>query len=96
MYNHLNSDYCNRVNWIVWIVVCDIGGTPCYMHLSLQNGRTPLMVASGGGQVECVKLLLDRGAQANHQSEVSLIDVVCCHHQNPLCEEGILIIVICV
>ena len=54
------------------------------------------MKASSGGLVECVKLLLDRVAQANHQSEVSLIYVECCHNQNPLCEEGILIIVICV
>ena len=66
----------------MWFVVhlCDIGGTSCDMHLCLQNGRTPLMEASGGGHVECVKLLLDRGAQANHQSKVSavLISVVSC------------------
>ena len=57
----------------MWFVVhvCDIGGTPCYMHL--QNGRTPLMEASGGGHVECVKLLLDRGAYSNHQSKVSTV-----------------------
>ena len=43
------------------------------MYLSLQNGRTPLMVASGGGHVECVKLLLDKGAQVNHCTVVSTI-----------------------
>ena len=66
-------------NGVVWFFVCDIGGTPCDMHLSLQDGRTPLMEASGGGIVECVKLLLDRGAQANHQCKVSavLISVIC-------------------
>ena len=55
-----------------WFVVCDIGGTPCdtRMHSSLQYGRTPLMVASGWGHVECVKLLLDKGAHANNKSEV--------------------------
>ena len=65
----------------MWFFVCDIGGTPCDMHLSLQSGRTPLMEASGRGHVECVKLLLDRGAQANHQSNVSavlLISVISC------------------
>ena len=57
----------------MWFVVhvCDIRGTPCDMHL--QNGCTPLMEASGRGYVECVKLLLDRGAQANHQSKVTAV-----------------------
>ena len=42
------------------------------MHLSLQDGGwTPLMRASARGHAECVKLLLDRGAQANLQSKVS-------------------------
>ena len=68
-------------NGVVWFFVCDIGGTLCDVHLSLQNGCTPLMVASGGGHVECVKLLLDRGAQANHQIKVSavlLLSVIAC------------------
>ena len=59
----------------MWFVGCDIGGTPCHMHLSLQHGRTPLMVASGGGHVECVKLLLDRGVQVNHQDKVSMYSI---------------------
>ena len=57
----------------MWFFVCDIGGTPCDMHFCLQDGRTPLIEASGGGHVECVKLLLDRGAQANHRSKVSAV-----------------------
>ena len=61
------------------------------MHLSLQNGDTPLMVASGRGHDGCVQLLLDRGAQIDHQNEVSafkdqpsvsLFNVL-------LCDEGI-------
>lgn len=35
------------------------------MHLSLQNGETPLMCATRNGDVENVKLLLDRGANFN-------------------------------
>ena len=41
------------------------------MHLSLQYGYTPLMRASGGGHDGCVQLLLDGGAQIDHQNEVS-------------------------
>ena len=40
------------------------------MHLSLQNGCTPLMEASSGGHVKCVKLLLEKGARANDQNKV--------------------------
>ena len=43
----------------------------CDMHLSLQNGDTPLMRASHGGHDGCVQLLLDRGAQIDHQNKVS-------------------------
>ena len=42
-----------------------------YMTVSLQFGRTPLMWASFAGHVECVQLLLDKGAQANHEDKVS-------------------------
>ena len=63
----------------------------CDMHLSLQDGYTPLMVASRWGHDGCVQLLLDRGAQIDHQNEVSAI------REQPsvslyyvlLCEEGI-------
>ena len=41
------------------------------MHLSLQYGWTPLIVASFWGHVGCVQHLLDRGAQIDHQNEVS-------------------------
>ena len=43
----------------------------CDMHLSLQDGDTPLMVASREGHDGCVQLLLDRGAQVDHQNKVS-------------------------
>ena len=36
----------------------------CDMYLSLQDGDTPLMVATCGGHDGCVQFLLDRGAQA--------------------------------
>ena len=40
------------------------------MHLSLQLGDTALMKASVAGQVECMKVLLDRGAEVNMQDKV--------------------------
>ena len=45
------------------------------MHLSLQDGATALMMASEAGKVECIKVLLDRGAEVNMQSKVSGVDV---------------------
>ena len=41
--------------------------TPCNVTFSFQDGTTPLMIASKEDHVECVKLLLERGALANHQ-----------------------------
>ena len=52
-----------------WVVCCM--GHWCDMHLSLQGGNTPLMWASRGGHDRCVQLLLDRGAEINHQDKVS-------------------------
>ena len=49
----------------------------CYMHSSLQGGQTALMKASHGGHVECAQLLLDRGAQLNHQDVVSTVCALC-------------------
>ena len=44
----------------------------CDMHLSLQYGYTPLTVASLRGRDGCVKLLLDRGAEVDHQPQMPL------------------------
>ena len=52
------------VTWVVFSVI---------VHLSLQNGRTPLMKASAEGHVASMQLLLDRGAQVNHQDKVSAV-----------------------
>ena len=59
----------------------DISGTWCDMASSVQDGNTALMMASACGHVECVKVLLDRGAQANLQNKVSTVPDqtnVCC------------------
>ena len=37
----------------------------------IQIGDTPLMVATREGHDGCVQLLLDRGAQVDHQNKVS-------------------------
>ena len=52
-----------------WVVCCM--GHWCDMHLSLQYGSTPLMEASFEGRDGCVQLLLDRGAEVDHQNKVS-------------------------
>ena len=49
------------------------------MHLSLQGGWTALMKASKAGHMECVKLLLDKGAKVNMQSLVSGVIIHCVH-----------------
>ena len=49
------------------------------MYLSLQDGRTALMKASEAGHMECVQVLLDKGADVNKQSEVSGVIKHCVH-----------------
>ena len=47
---------------------------PCNRYsyaTSSQNGWTPLMQASQEGHVDVVNVLLDHGANANHQTDVS-------------------------
>ena len=44
-----------------------------WILLYLQYGQTALMKASSGGHVECVKLLLETGADVNHKDEVSAV-----------------------
>ena len=43
------------------------------MLLSLQDGRTALMMASWMGRMKCVKELLDKGADVNMQDKVSVV-----------------------
>ena len=44
-----------------------------HVLLPLQYGQAPLMLASLQGNVECLQLLLDRGAQLNHQNQVNAV-----------------------
>ena len=61
------------------------------MHLSLQDGNTPLMWASSKGHDGCVQLLLDRGAQIDHQNKVSAFrdQPGVCLYYVLLCNRGI-------
>ena len=45
----------------------------CGLIFSLQDEWTALALASMAGHIECVKVLLDRGAQHNHQNKVSAV-----------------------
>ena len=50
------------------------------MHLSLQRGETAVMKALEKGHMECVKLLLDKGADVNcMQNRVSGVIIHCVH-----------------
>ena len=43
------------------------------MHLSFQDGGTALMNATELGHMECMKVLLGRGADVNMQNKVSAV-----------------------
>ena len=49
------------------------------MHLPLQDGWTALMKASKAGHMECVQVLLDKGAEVNIHDKVSDVIVHCVH-----------------
>ena len=49
------------------------------MHLSLQDRGTALMKASQAGHMECVQVLLDKGADVNMQDWVSGVIIHCVH-----------------
>ena len=50
------------------------------MHLLLQLGETALMKASEAGHMECVQVLLDKGADVNcMQNRVSGVIIHCVH-----------------
>ena len=49
------------------------------MHSSLQDGSTALMKASDAGDLEFVKVLLDKGADVNMQTLVSGVITHCVH-----------------
>ena len=49
------------------------------MHLSLQDGWTALMWAYDKRHMDCVKVLLNKGAQVNMQDQVSGVIIHCVH-----------------
>ena len=48
-----------------------IGDASCDVHLSLQDGWSPLLKTVSRGNVECLQLLLDKGADVNQLYKVS-------------------------
>ena len=74
---------------VLWycICICHWWCSHDDMHLSLQDGQTALMKASVAGQVQCMKMLLDEGAEVNLQDKVSDVIIHCVHAactQSPL------------
>ena len=64
---HVYAAYLRVVLMFVW------GG----MVLWVQNGRTPLSIASGYGCVKAMRLLLDSGAYVDSKDEVSTGEYTC-------------------
>ena len=60
-----------------WLYLTFLLYTRIY-HFLLQNGGTSLMWASREGHVECVKILIEGGAQVNQQNKVSSYRLVQC------------------
>ena len=53
------------------------------MDIQTKTGQTPLIVASGAGKTEAVRVLLDHGANVNFEMQggVSALDVACVDRQ---------------
>ena len=62
-----------EMDCVLFVHVCDIGGSNYNVYLSLQDGQTSLMLASSEGHSECVKDVLDKGAEVNMQDKVSAV-----------------------
>ena len=59
------------------------------MHLSLQWGKTALMIAYDRRHIEYAKMLVDKGAQVNIQDTVSLSSVIIhCVQCNVACSQS--------
>ena len=44
-------------------------------HLLLQNGNTALHIASLAGKIDCARVLIEKGANVNLQSQVGLTNL---------------------
>ena len=58
--------------WGCGIALIDCAEARCSLCGRAQNGRTPLYFAAQGGRLECVQLLLERGADKEAKDKVRL------------------------
>ena len=62
-----------EIGCVLFVHVCDIEDSNYNVYQSLQDGWTALMWASYKGHLDCVKNLLDKGAEVNMQNKVSAV-----------------------
>ena len=84
MYVHVCIFVISLFGHDIVITLCNVY---VYILSYLQSGQTALMKASSGGHVECVKLLLDKSVDVNHQDSVSAVSLSVWHI--PLCNSDI-------
>ena len=57
----------------VWYALCVSADRHCSLSLSIQDGCSPLMVASRHGDISMVRILIEEGAHVNTQNKVMML-----------------------
>ena len=75
------------------VCYCTVSGIDSTPMMIWQWGWTALIKASEAGQVECVKVLLDRGSKVNMQQKVSGVIIHCVpamkHPESPVVNHNV-------